>query len=556
MVAVRNSIAAFIAVCGTCATHITTNSSSDCYCLPSDACWPSADKWNTLNTTVDGKLIATVPLGSVCHDPAYDEAVCEALKAAWRDPEPHTEDIAATVKFAGLHNVRLVIRNTGHDFIGRSSGAGGLAVWTHHLKSLEVIENFEMQSEAGEEGYSGTALKMGSGVQGFEAEAFAGKYGLVVVGGWCPSVGIAGGYTQGGGHSPLGSEFGMAADQTLEFEVVTADGSVVIASPQENNDLYWALSGGGPGTYGIVTSVIVRAYPDLPVGGAFVYVSNDLSQPNASTILDNHWATIKTWYSLLPNLTSNGIGATFSYNNSLFVVVPLTAYNKTSEEVTAALKPWTDHLDSVGMSYTAQFTDFPSYYPHWSAFVTPGPVGGFWQSISRLVPSSILSDPQTLSTYVNVSRNFADQGAMAGCTAIAPKKRTSFHNAVLPAWREAAAIHGLMHEWSDEPSLWDDMQEMQRYTDEQMAPVLKSATGGSAGPKNTGAGSYVNEVQGVEIDWKDESFGINYQRLLQVKRKWDSDGVFWGPRLVGSESRQVTGEPRDIGDGRLCRTRY
>ena len=76
--------------------------------------------------------------------------------------------------------------------------------------------------------------------------------GLVVVTGECPTVGLAGGYTQGGGHSALSTQFGLGADQTLEFEVVTAAGKVVTASRSENSDLFWALSGGGAGNYGVV----------------------------------------------------------------------------------------------------------------------------------------------------------------------------------------------------------------------------------------------------------------------------------------------------------------
>lgn len=86
-----------------------------------------------------------------------------------------------------------------------------------------------------------------------EAAAAVGK---VVVGGECPTVGIAGGYTQGGGHSALSTNFGLAADQTLCFDVVTAAGELVTASREENEDLYWALSGGGAGNYGIVVSMV------------------------------------------------------------------------------------------------------------------------------------------------------------------------------------------------------------------------------------------------------------------------------------------------------------
>jgi FAD/FMN-containing dehydrogenase len=82
---------------------------------------------------------------------------------------------------------------------------------------------------------------MGAGVQGYEAMAAAATQGLVGVGGECSTVGVAGGYTQGGGHSALSTSFGLGADQTLEWEVVTASGKLVTASRTENEDLYWAL---------------------------------------------------------------------------------------------------------------------------------------------------------------------------------------------------------------------------------------------------------------------------------------------------------------------------
>ncbi|KAH9894563.1 FAD binding domain-containing protein [Xylariomycetidae sp. FL2044] len=572
------------------------NETSECYCLPLDQCWPDESTWDAFNATIDGRLIKTVPIGSVCHDPTYDEAACQALRAAWRTPMPHYESsssvmetywsanscnpfasrstscelgnlvsyavnvsgiehILPTLEFVKLHNVRLVIRNTGHDFVGRSTGAGGLALWTHHLKRLELIPTIEMNSaQEPYQSYIGPAIRMGAGVQGFEASSFAAQSGLVVVGGWCPTVGMAGGYIQGGGHSPLGSQFGMAADQTLAFEVLTADGRLVMASPLGNSDLYWALSGGGPGTYGIVMSVTVRAYPDAPVGGATVYIVNDLTHDNASLIMDNYWSTIETWMSLLPSLVESGIGATYSFNNSLFVLTPLTWFNHTSEDVRVALKPWTDHLDALGIVYTALFTDAPSYHTHISTAVPmESPAGGYWQGISRLLPSTIWSDSVSLSTYVNMTRGMADQGVFVGGTAIGAKKKTNFDNAVLPAWRSAAGIHGLLREWSDDPNLWDTMLEMQRNVDAELAPLLKSVTGGDARPDNPSVGSYMNEAGGVEQNWQEESFGENYDRLWQVKQKWDPEGIFWGTRLVGSEKRVVAGQPRDIGDGRLCK---
>lgn len=102
--------------------------------------------------------------------------------------------------------------------------------------------------------YNGSALKVGAGVRGGDAAEFAAQYGYRVVVGDCPDVGMAGGYTQGGGHSLLTGLYGLGADNVLEWEVVTASGQHIVATPNQNKDLYWALSGGGGGTYGIVVS--------------------------------------------------------------------------------------------------------------------------------------------------------------------------------------------------------------------------------------------------------------------------------------------------------------
>lgn len=107
-------------------------------------------------------------------------------------------DVQAAVRFAKEHDVRFVIRNTGHDYNGRSTGAGALSVWTHHMKEIELLD-WDDQNQDGDQdgGYRGKALRVAAGVQGFEAMDAAHEAGLVVVGGECPTVGLAGGYTQG-----------------------------------------------------------------------------------------------------------------------------------------------------------------------------------------------------------------------------------------------------------------------------------------------------------------------------------------------------------------------
>ncbi|PYI13211.1 hypothetical protein BO99DRAFT_315954, partial [Aspergillus violaceofuscus CBS 115571] len=89
-------------------------------------------------------------------------------------------DVQHVLRFVQAKNIRLVIRNTGHDYMGKSTGAGALALWTHHLKSIETVLNYTSRS------YTGPAKRIGAGVQGFEAQNAAHEAGYVVVTGHCP----------------------------------------------------------------------------------------------------------------------------------------------------------------------------------------------------------------------------------------------------------------------------------------------------------------------------------------------------------------------------------
>lgn len=71
------------ALSGLAATASAVTNTSSCYVLPADSDWPSTSSWDTLNSTVGGRLIATVPVGSPCHDPTYDEAACLLLQTEW-----------------------------------------------------------------------------------------------------------------------------------------------------------------------------------------------------------------------------------------------------------------------------------------------------------------------------------------------------------------------------------------------------------------------------------------------------------------------------------------
>lgn len=213
-------------------------------------------------------------------------------------------DVAAALVFARAHDVRLVVRNTGHDYLGRSTGAGALAVWTHHLKDVDFVP----WSDAN---FTGTAMKVGAGVQGFDALTATRDQGLVSVGGECPTVGVAGGYTQGGGHSALSTSFGLSADNVLEWEAVTADGEVVTASRTNNTDLYWALSGGGAGNYAVVTSMTVKTFPGATVGGG------TLTYYAAGVSNDTFYKAISKFHKALPAMVDAGSMVVYYFTSAV-----------------------------------------------------------------------------------------------------------------------------------------------------------------------------------------------------------------------------------------------
>lgn len=167
---------------------------------------------------------------------------------------------------------------------------------------------------------------MGAGVQVVEAYQAVDAQGYRVGGGICPTVGLAGGYTQGAGHGDLSSTYGLAADQTLEWEVVTAEGQHLVASPTRNSDLYWALSRGG-GTYAVVMSLTSRLYPDGMVGGANLTVSSTgLSQ-------DQFWDIVELWHDALPAVVDAGARVTNTMTKDLLFVGPISAPAKSEAEV-------------------------------------------------------------------------------------------------------------------------------------------------------------------------------------------------------------------------------
>jgi len=542
-----------------------------CKCFPGDSCWPSVAQWAALNTTVGERLIETVPLARVCHDPHFNSTQCQALRARWQYPDMHmddsasimapffanqscdpftpaskpcalgnyvryavaatsTNDVVASIKFARKHNIRFVIRNTGHDYLARSTGAGALSIWTHKMKSIQ-FKNFS------DPYYQGPAVKVGAGVQGFELLSAGKARGKVVVSGECSTVGLAGGYTQGGGHSALSTSFGLAADNTLEFEVATASGNVVTASRTKNSDLYWALSGGGGGNYGVVTSLTVKTFPDAKMGGATI---SFFAHENPT---ETFYAAIDAFHAALPAMVDARSMVVYYFSSAFFMIAPLTAYGQSEAQVRAIMAPYVDTLRAMNVTFSVDYSETATYYDHYDKYFGPLPNGniqiGIAQYGGRLIPRSVVTNCSSALALANTARSIAEQGVTwIGVGTDVSRFGGHQHNAVLPAWRKTLVHVTLTTPWSFNPAEWDRMITYQKLMTDTIMPAIETVTPGS--------GAYMNEANFQQPNFQREFFGSNYGALQRIKNKYDASGFFYASLGVGSERWTVAN------DGLMC----
>lgn len=277
---------------------------------------------------------------------------------------------------------------------------------------------------------------MGAGVQGFEAYEAGNKLGFSVTGGECPTVGLAGGYTQGGGHSALASKYGLAADQTLEWEVVTGTGEFVTASPTQNSDLYWALSGGGGGTYGVVYSMTSKAHIDIPVSGA------NLTFSSAGLTEETYYAAVTAWHANLPKIVDAGAMTVYYITKDAFMLTPFTGPGISAVQAKELLQPFLDSLNDLGIKYNMTGPiEFPSYLDEFNTFQLPIGVGTA-QYGGRLIPRSVVETNNNELTAVirNITQNAETQvfcGVGINVNQSVERGNADVDNAVLPAWRDA-----------------------------------------------------------------------------------------------------------------------
>jgi FAD/FMN-containing dehydrogenase len=426
--------------------------------------------------------------------PEYDEA--RRIWNAMIDRRPglivrcaNADDVVHAVRFAREHGLLTAVRGGGHNIAGSGLCDGGLVIDLTPMKSVRIDPR-------------GRTAHVEPGVTLGELDKEAQAFGLATPLGINSTTGVAG-LTLGGGFGWLSRKYGMTVDNLISADVVTAAGERVRASERENQDLFWGIRGGG-GNLGVVTSFEFRLHPVGPevLAGLVVH-----PYARAGELLRRYRELAATapdelalWVVLrkappLPFLPTDVHGKEVLVFALCHAGDPETG-RKAVEPLMALGDPVGTHVDP--MPFTAWQSAF-------DPLLTPG-ARNYWKSHNF----TALSDEALDLTVRYAGRLPTPQceifiGQVGGATKRVPSDATAYPH------REVEFVMNVHTRW-DDPA---DDRRCVAWAREFFEATAPHATGGV----------YVNFIPEDE-ERVPAAYGRNYDRLIEVKRKYDPDNLF------------------------------
>lgn len=553
---------------------------------PGEPGWPSEAEWETLRHSVGGNLVKVAPLFAPC-TPDPSDVACAELRKNLRNPfflgdqpggtqvsgwyrawtpapsayavKAHTvSDVAAAVNFARAHNLRLAVKGAGHSYQGTSCAPDSLLIWMRGMNDIELHDAFVPQ---GCDVAPVHAVTAGAGCVWIDlyhrVTAEAGRY---VQGGGCTDVGVAG-LVQSGGFGSFSKGFGTAASGLLEAEIVTADGVVRICNECTHPDLFWAIKGGGGGSWGVITRLTLRTY-DLPenfgaVWGVIRAKSDDAFKALIAHFLDFYRA----------NLLNPHWGEQFHLSPNNTLELSFVCQGLSDDEVKAVWNPFFQWIaQNPGLEVAGRLgaratparawwevkgnpsmtpddrPDAPAYHGWWNG--DQEQVGAFINGYDSLwLPATLLSPADTLAEALFDASRFKKvdlhcNKGLAGAPQAA--RRAALDTATNPAVVEAFALVIIA---DGQASAYPGERAPDLAAAENDADAIASAAARlhACVPD---AGSYVSESNYFNPHWQRAYWGANHARLAVIKAKYDPDCLFFVHNGVGSEEWSTDGFKR------------
>ncbi|WP_407112912.1 FAD-binding oxidoreductase [Bradyrhizobium sp. LMG 9283] len=435
--------------------------------------------------------------GNVClaEEPGYDEA--RTIWNAMIDRRPSAvvrcrgaADIIRAVRLAREHGLLVAVRGGGHNIAGNAVCDGGLLIDLSLMRSVRV-DPFHRTAR----------VDPGATLGDFDKEAQA--FGLATPLGINSTTGVAG-LTLGGGFGWLSRKYGLAADNLISADVVTAEGELVRANIAEKTDLFWALRGGGA-NFGVVSSFEFRLHPVGPMvlAGLIVHPFSRAKElltgyrdvaakaPDELTV----WVVLRQ-APPLPFLPAEVHGKE--------IVAFAVCYTGDENEGKRALEPLRalgePIADVIGMQ------PFAAWQTAFDPLLTPG-AHNYWKSHNFVeLNDGLLDTLASHTTNLPTAECEIFIGQLGGATSRMAVDATAFPH------RDAKYVMNVHTRWRDP-------------ADEQRSIAWARRLFTETAPHATG-GVYVNFMPGDEIDRVAGAYGPNYDRLASLKAKYDPGNLF------------------------------
>jgi len=440
-----------------------------------------------LRETVRGTVVTA-------DDPSYDEA--RKVHNAMIDRRPravvrcvNAGDVMASIRFARDNGLDLAVRGGSHSVPGFGTCDDGVVA---DLSGMRGVRVDPAQRTARAEG--------GATWGDFNAATY--PFGLATTGGIISTTGV-GGLTLGGGIGYLAHGMGLSCDNLVSADVVTADGSFLIANEHENADLFWALRGGG-GNFGVVTSFEFRLAPVKDIyGGPMLYELE-------------HAADVLRFYREFVQDAPEELG--FFPAFQLAPPLPFIPEDRHGEPFILVVTCWAGRLDD-GEKMLQPFHDvapvmaehvgpmpYPALNSAFDALVPPG-LQHYWKAnfVRELTDEAIEAHLQHGPKVPTVNSTVHIYPINGACHRVAPDA-TAF------AYRDASFASVIAGMWPDPAQNDANIRWVRDYYD-ATAPLSEE-------------GGYINFMADDDQDRIRANYRGNYARLVEAKRKWDPDNLF------------------------------
>lgn len=469
--------------------------------------------WAALARGLDGRLVSPGDADWSSARQLYNTRF-DGLKPAAVAYVSGAGDVRECLAYARAHAVPVAVRNGGHSYGGWSSGDGRLVI---DVSSLDGVAA------------DGT---IGAGAKLAAVYRTLARTGRTIPGGSCPTVGISG-LTLGGGHGVTSRAYGLTCDSLLEATVVTADGRTRTASPEADADLFWALRGGGTGSFGVVTGFRFRTHPAPPTVTAYL----SWPWPRAAAVLMawQRWGPAQPdeiWSSLHLSAGPGGVRPTLS----------VTAFTLGDE---AGLRNAVDRLADAAGSPASSVALRPRSYP--DAMLAFAGCSSLDEDRCRLpgtTPGRSERGALRRETYASASdfydRVIPDAGVRALLAAVEAFTRIPAGQGAGGGTIQLTALGGAVNRVG--PLATSFVHRRSRLLAQYIAAWRPDAPGTAARSwlretraslrRYASGAAYQNYADPELRNWREAYYGPAADRLTRLKRRYDPDRVFDHPQVI------------------------